>query len=141
MPGIRHVLTFTVAATVIALGLPTSAATKHHAPPPVTLQADDFRFCAASASACLPERDDNNVTTVPVGTRVTWVYTDRACDVVAPCPGHNVVFAKGFGSKRLVKTEGALIYRTTFTRAGRYSYFCTFHQSFGMTGTIVVTRH
>jgi len=141
MPGIRHVLTFTVAATAIALGLPASAATRHHTPPPVTLQADDFRFCAASASACLPERDDNNVTTVPVGTRVTWVYTDRACDVVAPCPGHNVVFAKGFGSKRLVKTEGALIYRTTFTRAGRYSYFCTFHQSFGMTGTIVVTRH
>jgi hypothetical protein len=140
MPGIRHVLTIAAALVMVAIGIPAGAATRH-APRPVSLQASDFRFCAASASACLPERDDNNVTTVPVGTRVTWTYTDRGCDVVVPCPGHNVVFTKGFGSKRLVKTDGAVIYRMTFTRAGRYSYFCTAHQSFGMTGTIVVTKH
>jgi hypothetical protein len=140
MPGIRHVLTIAVILATVATGIPAGAAT-HRTPKPVTLQASDFRFCAASASACLPERDDNAVTTVPIGTRVTWTYTDRACDVVVPCPGHNVVFTKGFGSKRLVKSDGAVIYRMTFKRAGRYSYFCTAHQSFGMTGTIVVTKH
>lgn len=144
MPGNRHVPTLLAALALTAGAVPASAAAQQAAarkpPPPVSLQASDFRFCAASATACLPERDDNTVTTVPVGTRITWTYTDHACDAVLPCPGHNVVFTNGKGSRKLIKTEHGVIARMTFTRPGRYSYFCTAHQSFGMTGTIVVKK-
>jgi hypothetical protein len=139
MGAVRHVPAL-AAAGLAALAIPASAAAQHKAPPPVTVQASNFRFCAAGGSGCLPERDDNHVTTVPVGTRVTWVYTDMLCDLVVPCPGHNVVFTNGGGNKTLIKKQGAVLLRMTFSRPGRYSYFCTAHQSFGMTGTVVVTR-
>jgi plastocyanin len=106
--------------------------------PTVHIQASDFRFCPSSAPACTPA--DSGVTTVKRGTRVTWTYTDYACDAVVPCPGHNVVFANGRGARRLVKAQGATIYTAVFTRPGRYAYVCTAHSSFGMTGTVVVTR-
>jgi plastocyanin len=51
-----------------------------------------------------------------------------------------VVFTNGGGNKTLIKKQGAVLLRMTFSRPGRYSYFCTAHQSFGMTGTVVVTR-
>jgi hypothetical protein len=106
----------------------------------VSLQASDFRFCAAGTAPCLPS-DSGNKTTVKVGTRVVWTYTDRACDAVLPCPGHNVLFSKGGGTGRFVKTDGKRIFSMVFRKAGTYSYFCSAHQSFGMTGSIVVTRH
>jgi plastocyanin len=116
--------------------LATSAASH---PLTVRLQASDFRFCAATAPACTPT--DSGLTTVKVGTRVEWTYTDHACDVLVPCPGHNVVFRGRVGGRRtLVKTEGAVIWRTTFTRPGTFSYVCTAHSGFGMTGRVVVTR-
>jgi hypothetical protein len=105
----------------------------------VALQADDFRFCDGSAQACLPT-DTGVTTTVKVGTRVTWTYRDAACDAVAPCPGHNVLFAKGGGSKKLVKSQGARVFSMIFRKAGTYDYFCSAHEQFGMTGTIVVKR-
>jgi len=105
----------------------------------VRLQASDFRFCAASAAACNPTSGDA-VTTVKVNTRVTWVYTDHACDAVVPCPGHNVVFANGRGARKLIKTQGAVIWSGVFNRPGRFHYVCTAHSSFGMTGTVVVKR-
>jgi len=144
MPGNRHVLTLLAALALAAGVVPASAAQQaasRKPPRPVSLQASNFRFCAASASLCLPERDDATVTMVRVGTRVTWTYTDHACDALVVCPGHNVVFTNGKGSPKLVKGQGHVIARMTFTRPGRYSYFCTAHQSFGMTGTIVVTKH
>jgi len=125
--------------SVVGAGLPASARPKP--PPPVALQAANFRFCAAGATTCLPERDDGYVTKVRVGTTVTWVYQDKACDAIVPCPGHNVVFSYGGGSTALVKRDGARILRMTFSRTGTYSYYCGAHKSFGMTGTIVVTRH
>ena len=136
MGVVRHVPTL-AASLVTAAALPAAAA-GHHPPPPVSLQAANFRFCA-TGSTCLPERDDNHVTTVPVGTRITWTYQDTACDLVVPCPGHNVVFTNGRGNRTLVKTDGGVILRMTFTRPGTYSYYCSAHKTFGMTGTIVVT--
>lgn len=121
-----------LAAGVVA---PTQATA---APKTLTLQAANFRFCAASATTCLPT-DSGTKTTVKVGTRVTWVYADKACDAVAPCPGHDVILPKG-GTTKFVKTDGKRIFSTVFRKRGTYDYFCSAHQSFGMTGTIVVTR-
>jgi hypothetical protein len=109
-------------------------------PPPLTIQVDNFRFCASSASACVPEQDDNYSATVPVGTKVTWIYKDTACDVVVPCPGHNVVFTKGGGSNKLIKSDGAVVFSQVVKKIGTFSYFCSAHQSFGMTGTLVVKK-
>jgi hypothetical protein len=139
MRAVRLAALAAIALSVVAAGGPASARPKP--PPPVSIQAANFRFCAASASTCLPERDDGNVTTVRVGTTVTWLYEDKACDAVVPCPGHNVLFARGGGERTLVKSDGARILRMKFARPGSYSYYCGAHQSFGMTGTIVVTRH
>jgi len=115
----------------------SGARAAHH--PTVTVQASDFRFCAAGSTPCLPNAD--GTTTVKVGTRVVWTYADTACDAVVPCPGHDVVFSKGGGETKLVKADGAKIFSMLFRRPGRFNYFCSAHQSFGMTGTIVVTRH
>lgn len=136
MTRLRAAAAVTVALACGAV-LPGAAATAA-APSPVTVQADNFRFCSGGAAGCLPT-DTGFTTTVPVGSAVRWVYTDTACDAVAPCPGHNVVFSGGGGSTRLVKADGATIFTEVFTRPGRYSYFCSAHQSFGMTGTVVVT--
>jgi len=122
-----------VGASTLGLGWlgPASAAT-----PTVKLQANNFRFCAASAPGCT-YFDSGYTTTVAPGTKVTWTYTDVECDVILPCPGHTVTFGAKLGSA-LVKHEGALIFSLVFRRPGTYSYFCKIHASFGMTGKIVV---
>ncbi|MDQ1703904.1 MAG: Copper binding protein plastocyanin/azurin family [Frankiaceae bacterium] len=104
----------------------------------VLVQADNFRFCAATATICAPT-DSDHATTVKVGTRVRWVYQDTACDAVVPCPGHDVVLPHG-GTTKLTKSDGATIFTTVFRRAGSYSYFCSAHEAFGMTGRIIVKR-
>jgi plastocyanin len=128
-------LVLAAAAGLAAVTVPAGAASK---PATARLQASDFRFCAASAPACSP--NDNGSITVKVGTRVTWTYTDHACDAVVPCPGHNVVFANGRGATKFVKTQGAVIFSGVFTHPGKFAYWCTAHKSFGMTGTVVVKR-
>jgi plastocyanin len=107
-------------------------------PKTVRIQADNFRFCDIGAVACTPT-DSDHVTTVKVGTRVKWIYKDTACDAIAPCPGHNVVLRHG-GTTRFTKSDGKTIFSMVFKRAGTYSYVCSAHQSFGMTGRIVVKR-
>ena len=107
-------------------------------PKTVRVQADNFRFCDAGATVCTPS-DSGHTTTVKVGTRVRWVYEDRACDVVAPCPGHDVVFPH-FGTTKFTKTDGKTIFTMVFKRPGTFSYFCSEHESFGMTGRVVVKR-
>jgi hypothetical protein len=99
------------------------------------VQANDFRFCAASAPLCTPA-DSGYTLTVPAGTEVTWVYADNECDIVVPCPGHNVTFTDVAG--KTIKSDGATLLSRVFTKPGTYDYFCSIHQSFGMTGTVVV---
>lgn len=135
----RLVMAVGAAATLAVGAMPAGATTK--TPKPVTIQVANFRFCASSATTCVPEQDDNYSVTVPLLTKVTWIYQDKACDAVAPCPGHNVVYAGGGGSSKLVKADGAVVFSMVFRKAGTYSYYCSAHQSFGMTGKVVVTKH
>jgi plastocyanin len=127
----------TVAAGLAAVFAGSGAMLAHAAGAAVTVQANDFKFCSSADAGCLPT-GSNYTTTVDPGTRITWVYTDTECDILAVCPGHNVVFANGSGNKTLVKKDGATIFSETFNTPGSYTYVCTFHQQFGMTGTVVV---
>ena len=134
----RAVLAIWAAAAVAVGAVPAGATTRP--PKPVTIQVANFRFCSSAATTCVPEQDDNYAVTVPLRTKVTWIYEDKACDAVAPCPGHDVVYAGGGGSSKLVKTDGAVVFSMVFRKAGTYSYYCSAHQSFGMTGKVVVTK-
>ena len=128
-----------IAALLAAAAAPLTASAAPAAGHLTRMQASNFRFCAASAPGCTPA--DDGALTVRVGTRVVWTYADHACDALAPCPGHNVVFAtRGYGSQRLVKRQGAVIYSVVFKRPGTFQYVCSAHSSFGMSGTVVVTR-
>ena len=71
---------------------------------------------------------------VPLGTTVTWVNDDR--------PGHTVTAGeppnkpKGqFGSDATIARGES--WSHTFSEAGTYNYYCTFHPS--ATGVVIVT--
>jgi hypothetical protein len=135
-----------VASAVVALAgssvpvLAQSRAASHPSTttPVVRLQANSFYFCKYSASSC-SSSDTNFRTRVVVGTKVKWFYKDSECDAIAVCPGHNVK-VKGHPKSATVKTEGTLIKAMVFKSVGTFSYWCTHHQSMGMTGRIVVTK-
>ncbi len=132
-----------ILAGLVALGgLPSAEA----APPkPVMLQASSFRFCEDSASYCSPLAPSHTVT-VRRGTLVVWTYNDTVCDVVLPCPGHNVAFAGGKppkvvkGSTLPPAPNRVVLLRKVFPKPGRYPYVCTPHEGNGMTGVVVVTK-
>jgi plastocyanin len=77
-----------------------------------------------------------NVTTVPMGTTVEWVWSGGIHTVTS-------------GTGALDPTSGMLFnfaldsanptHQYTFTAPGTYSYYCIPHENFGMTGTVVVT--
>jgi plastocyanin len=136
MKSTRVVLS--VAALLASAAAPVTAGAAPAAARTARMQASNFKFCPASAPACTPA--DDGALTVKVGTRVVWVYTDHACDAVVPCPGHNVVFANGSGSRKLVKQQGAVVFSGVFKHPGTFHYVCSAHASFGMTGTVVVKR-
>ena len=102
------------------------------------VQGNNFHWCKASASSC-STADENHVTKVVVGTRVKWIYNDPQCDAIASCPGHNVKFAH-HAKTADVKTDGAVIKSMVFKSVGTFSYWCTNHKSFGMTGRIKVVN-
>lgn len=68
---------------------------------------------------------DPPVVQVPVGTTITWAFTDGGT-------AHNVV---GDGFESAEASEGTFTH--TFDRPGSYDYRCTLHS--GMDGRIVVT--
>jgi plastocyanin len=79
-----------------------------------TIKIDNFSFLPPS-------------TTVPVGTKITWVNAD---DVP-----HKIVSSDGkFAASPAVDTNDQYAFR--FTQPGRYEYFCALHPK--MTGVIVV---
>jgi plastocyanin len=122
-----------VAALVAGAGVvsapPAHAATQRF------VKADNFRFCNAGPTPCSPAK--NFTITVAHGTRVTWIYKDSACSAVVACPGHNVSSSTSGGPTR--KKDGAVLLSVVFNTPGTYHYFCSIHQSFGMTGTVKVT--
>ena len=100
------------------------------------VQGNNFHWCKASASSC-STADENHVTKVVVGTKVKWIYNDPQCDSISSCPGHNVTFAHHHKTAD-VKTDGAVITSRVFKSVGTFSYWCTNHKTFGMTGRIKV---
>lgn len=104
-------------------------------PVTVQVQANGFRFCASTAVACTPL--DTGAVTVPAGSTVVWTYNDHECDIVAPCPGHNVVVTGGKAGP-VLKRDGAVLLSETFNQPGTFSYLCAVHAQLGMTGKVIV---
>ena len=67
-----------------------------------------------------------NAITVPVGTTVTWTWSQDAIT-------HNVTFADGTTSGN---KSASASYSRQFSTAGTFSYRCTIHA--GMNGTVTV---
>ncbi len=67
--------------------------------------------------------------TITAGDTVTWTNTTTT--------GHNVVSSTGAWSPSALFTSPGT-FSVTFHTPGNYAYFCSPHQSFGMTGTITV---
>ena len=105
------------AAAVIAsamIMLTVSTMTRAAAPAPATaVQIDNFTFKAP-------------VTTVKVGTTVTWTNSD---DIP-----HTVVSKDGVFKSKVLDTGDRFSF--TFAKPGQFGYFCSLHPH--MTGTIVV---
>jgi plastocyanin len=121
--------------SVAALVAGVVSAAPAHAATQRFVKADNFRFCNAGPTPCSPAK--NFTITVAHGTRVTWIYKDTACSAVVACPGHNVSSTHHAGTTH--KKDGAVLLSIVFNTPGTYHYFCSIHQSFGMTGTVKVT--
>jgi len=65
--------------------------------------------------------------TITKGSKVTWHWVNGS---------HTVTFVKGPFNKSLNKANPTR--SRTFTTPGTYKYYCSFHRSLGMTGTVVV---
>jgi len=65
--------------------------------------------------------------TITKGSKVTWNWVNGS---------HTVTFVKGTFNKSLNSTHPHV--SRTFANPGTYKYYCTFHKSLGMTGTIIV---
>jgi plastocyanin len=81
-------------------------------------------------------RFDPSALTVPVGTKVTWVWVDGF---------HNVNHDVTVGGNRTLARSGNPVnapssYAFTFTQPGTYTFFCEVHGSLtaGMRGSIEV---
>jgi hypothetical protein len=128
-----------VAAGVLGLGLllaPMAPFAASAGAATVAVQASSFRFCADGSSPCLPITG-SDTRTITAGDTVRWIYRDQACDVISPCPGHNVTFDDGVKGAT-IKKQGADLLSRTFTTAGTYNYVCTVHSAIGMVGVVVV---
>lgn len=105
------------------------------------VQASAFKYCAAVDPICNPGGSEYKLE-VPVGTKVTWTYTDVVCDVVAPCPGHNVIFeGEPNEANKLQKgnlTAKPVLRERVFDTTGTFKYWCTPHKGQGMTGVVLV---
>ncbi len=89
------------------------ACVAHAAPPTTAVQIGNFTFKAP-------------VTTVKVGTTVTWTNGD---DIP-----HTVVSKDGIFKSKVLDTGDHFAF--TFAKPGQFGYFCSLHPH--MTGTIVV---
>jgi plastocyanin len=110
------ILTFQASTLVAsALMLSTVSVMTKAAPAPASaaVQIDNFTFKAP-------------VTTVKIGTTVTWMNGD---DIP-----HTVVSKDGFFKSKVLDTGDRFSF--TFAKTGQFGYFCSLHPH--MTGTIVV---
>lgn len=75
---------------------------------------------------------ENKMTTIPVGTTVTWIHDGQY--------PHTVTFDDG--SVDSGNLGGGSTFSYTFDQPGSYPYYCTYHGGpvgSGMSGTIIVT--
>ena len=109
------ILTFQASALAAGVLMMSVVAGMAHAAPPTTagVQIGNFTFKAP-------------VTTVKVGTTVTWTNAD---DIP-----HTVVSRDGVFKSRVLDTGDHFAF--TFAKPGQFGYFCSLHPH--MTGTIVV---
>lgn len=112
-------VSFVAAALLLSLGMRVDTKSKQAAASPnrsrqaTTIEVKDFSFHPAAL-------------TVRAGTRVTWVNRDEE--------PHTIVSTdKIFASNALDTTDQ---FSFTFSKPGRYEYFCTIHPR--MVGTIIV---
>src|SRR5262245_9303123 len=100
---------------VIALGIVLAGLTTAHAAErsSAAISVQEFKFAPS-------------VLTVRVGTRVTWTNHDEETHTVTSATG-------AFASAGLGHEEG---FSETFTRSGRYEYFCALHPH--MKATLIV---
>ena len=109
-------LTFQVSALAASAMIMLTVSTMTRAAPPpsaAVVQIDNFTFKAP-------------VTTVKVGTTVTWTNGD---DIP-----HTVVSKDGVFKSKVLDTGDRFSF--TFAKAGQFGYYCSLHPH--MTGTIVV---
>lgn len=103
-----------VAMTVLLAGLSKASATAQQPPAAIMeVKIDNFSFGPGTL-------------TVPVGTIVTWTNRD---DIP-----HTVVSSEGAFKSKVLDTDEKFSF--TFTKAGTFPYFCSFHPK--MTGKVVV---
>lgn len=100
---------------VIALGIVLAGLTAAHAAErsSAAIAVQEFKFAPS-------------VLTVRVGTTVTWTNHDEETHTITSATG-------AFASAGLGHEEG---FSQTFTRAGRYEYFCALHPH--MRATVIV---
>ncbi|HEY3281162.1 MAG TPA: plastocyanin/azurin family copper-binding protein [Armatimonadota bacterium] len=71
--------------------------------------------------------------TVPVGTTVTWTNGDSFGHTVTSGPAGQ---PDGMFDSKNVAAKGTFSF--TFTKAGTYPYYCTYHFAMGMVGSVTV---
>ncbi len=98
---------------LLVVGSAKVAANDQASQPGVAVKIDNFVFGPQTV-------------TVPVGATVTWTNSD---DIP-----HTAVSTEGAFKSKVMDTDEKFSY--TFTKAGRYSYYCSIHPK--MTGTVVV---
>jgi plastocyanin len=108
----RHRLILAPLTAIAALGVATPSLAADFA-----ISASDYKFTPPTQS-------------VAVGDKVVWSFENDGHTTTA-VPGQ----AQSWDSQS--KSAGQK-FEKTFTKAGRFQYVCTPHQSFGMKGTIVV---
>ncbi|MDP9765728.1 cupredoxin domain-containing protein [Deinococcus enclensis] len=86
------------------------------------------RRCGRGAPRLSANRFEPATLRVKVGTTVVWQQEDTAL--------HNVISAE-LPTLRSSDLRRGDTYRHTFTQAGTFTYYCSYHA--GMTGTVIVT--
>lgn len=149
-----------IAVAVAALGLLALAVPAQAKTPKLELSISNFRFCRAQSCTPLdvgylrtdsgPTGIDNPMGAIDVkrGAIVTWVYRDSFCDMIAGCPGHNVIFENGTlqGAKQGFVPSGSgpkkISVRIKQKVGTMIHYFCSVnsHYQEGMTGILRVVK-
>ena len=103
----------TIAIALLSAGAPNARASDHLSSPNADVKIDNFSFGPQTV-------------TVPVGGTVTWINRDDT--------PHTVVSTEGVFKSKVRDTDEKFSY--TFTKAGKYPYYCSVHPK--MTGQIIV---